>query len=51
VALLVAAVEQRRLRVARGCPVAAELAAYRKRRDARGRIRIEARGPIAAGGA
>jgi hypothetical protein len=47
--LLVAAVEQGRLRVARGCPAAAELlaelAAYRKRRDRRGRVRIEARGP------
>lgn len=44
VALLVAAVEQGRLRVAKGCPAAAELlaelAAYRKRRDGR----IEARG-------
>jgi hypothetical protein len=49
VALLVAAVEQGRLRVAKGCPAAAELlaelAAYGKRRDVRGRIRIEARGP------
>jgi hypothetical protein len=47
--LLVAAVEEQRLKVARGCPAAAELlaelAAYRKRRDGRGRIRVEARGP------
>lgn len=49
VALLVAAVEQRRLRVAKGCPAAAELlvemAAFHRRRDSRGRVRVEARGP------
>jgi hypothetical protein len=47
-ALLMAAVEQRRLRVAKGCPAAigllAELAAYRKRRDRRGQVAIKARG-------
>jgi hypothetical protein len=45
-ALLLALIKRRRLKVARGCPAAellAELAAFHRRRDGRGRIRIEAR--------